>query len=57
MMEVFDKCPDQEKEKIIFIIINKFGDGDSKIINEMMNAFSKPFSVIFYNSFSNKSIF
>ena len=57
MMEVFDKCPDKEKEKIIFIIINKFGDGDSKIINEMMNAFSKPFSVIFYNSFSNKYIF
>jgi hypothetical protein len=30
---------------MIYLILNKFGDSDSKIINELMISFSKNFSV------------
>ncbi len=30
---------------MIYLILNKFGDSDSKIINELMISFSKHFSV------------
>ena len=33
-------------KKLIYLILNKFGDSDSKIINELMISFSKHFSVI-----------
>ena len=29
------------------MVINKFGDSDKKVINEIMNSFGKTFSVIF----------
>ena len=41
---------------MIYLILNKFGDGDSKNINELMISFSKPFSVIILIFNINKTI-